>query len=238
MENPGAIDNVASHARIQGAAATLRSTKTIRKRAQALLERARRGESIWFTVNDGAMDNAAALVAQLTKARYPDLKIPYHSRWRHFETGGVDRAAQLNAALASASRADRAIAQIDLALVSVLLDAGAGADWQYEEKHHSGTHQSSHLSRSEGLGVASFHAFMEGLFSSDLLAHYVLMQRACRPSRLTSWARRFRSRQPTLLSGLKGAPPCCVGWAKHCKISLRFLASMASKVGQASCSRC
>ena len=171
MTNPDAIDNVAAHARIQGAVATLRSTKTIRKRAQALLERARRGESSWFTVNDGAMVTAAALVAQLTRARYPRLIIPYHSRWRHFEAGGVDRAAQLNAALAHssplASPLDKAVAQIDLALVSVLLDAGAGADWQYEEKHHSGTHQSNHLSRSEGLGVASFHAFMNGLFSSD-----------------------------------------------------------------------
>ena len=168
MENPnatlGAIYNVASHARIQGAVATLYSTKTIRKRAKALLARARRGESSWFTVNDGAMDTAAALVAQLTRARYPSLSIPYHSRWRHFESGGVDRAAQLNAALANASPADRAVAQIDLALVSVLLDAGAGADWQYEEKHQSG---SNHLSRSEGLGVASFHAFMVGRFSSD-----------------------------------------------------------------------
>ncbi len=171
MENPGAIENVASNARMQGAVATLRSTKTIRKRAQALLERARRGESGWFTVNDGAMVTAAALVAQLTRARYPSLIIPYHSRWRHFEAGGVDRAAQLNAALAHssplASPLDKAVAQIDLALVSVLLDAGAGADWQYEEKHHSGSNQSNHLSRSEGLGVASLHAFMNGLFSSD-----------------------------------------------------------------------
>ena len=167
MENPGAIENVSSNARIQGAVATLRSTKTIRKRAQALLERARRGESSWFTVNDGAMVTAAALVAQLTRARYPSLIIPYHSRWRHFEAGGVDRAAQLNAALAHSSPLDKAVAQIDLVLVSVLLDAGAGADWQYEEKHHSGSNQSNHLSRSEGLGVASFHAFMNGLFSSD-----------------------------------------------------------------------
>jgi hypothetical protein len=171
MENPGAIENVAPNARMQGAVATLRSTKTIRKRAQALLERARRGESSWFTVNDGAMVTAAALVAQLTRARYPSLIIPYHSRWRHFEAGGVDRAAQLNAALAHslplALPLDKAVAQIDLALVSVLLDAGAGADWQYEEKHHSGSNQSNHLSRSEGLGVASFHAFMNGLFSSD-----------------------------------------------------------------------
>ena len=73
MLNLGAIDNVAASDRIQGAVATLRSTKTIRKRAQALLERARCGESSWFAVNDGAMLTAAALVAQLTRARYPNL---------------------------------------------------------------------------------------------------------------------------------------------------------------------
>jgi hypothetical protein len=85
---------IAAHARGKGTAAvidTLRSTKTIRKRAKALLERARRGESAWFTLNEGAMVTAAALVAELTQARYPDLKIPYHSRWRHFEAGGVNR---------------------------------------------------------------------------------------------------------------------------------------------------
>lgn len=112
------------------------------------------------------MLTAAALVAELTRARYPDLHIPYHSRWRHFEAGGVDRLAQLNTALASAGAAERARAQIDLALVSVLLDAGAGPDWCY---HEGGLdeHPPQEFSRSEGLGVASFHAFMDGLFSSD-----------------------------------------------------------------------
>ena len=164
-----ATKTIAAPAREQGLAAvidTLRSTKTIRKRAKALLERARRGESAWFTVNDGAMVTAAALVAELTQARYPDLKIPYHSRWRHFEAGGVDRAAQLDAALADSSPAQKAIAQIDLALVSVLLDAGAGADWRYQEPGHD-RHPAHAYSRSEGLGVASFHAFTGGLFSSD-----------------------------------------------------------------------
>jgi hypothetical protein len=164
-----ATNNIATPAREEGVAAvidTLRSTKTIRKRAKALLERARRGESAWFTVNDGAMVTAAALVAELTQARYPDLKIPYHSRWRHFEAGGVDRAGQLNAALAASSPTEKAIAQIDLALVSVLLDAGAGADWRYQEPGHD-QHPAHEYSRSEGLGVASFHAFMNGLFSSD-----------------------------------------------------------------------
>ncbi|MES2283150.1 MAG: URC4/urg3 family protein [Pseudomonadota bacterium] len=147
---------------LASAVAELRSTQTIRKRASALLARARRNESILFTVNDGALVTAATLVAELTQARYPDLKIPYHSRWRHFEAGGVDRSGQLDAALAGASTADKARARIDLALVSVLLDAGAGADWRYKEQTPG-----AEYTRSEGLGVASFHAFMSGLFSSD-----------------------------------------------------------------------
>ncbi len=166
---PFAINSVANSARIQGATAQsiaeLRSTKTIRSRAQALLARARRGESAWFSINNGAMATAATLVAELTQARYPDLKIPYHSRWRHFEAGGIDRASQLGLALHGASRLEKARTQIDLAVVSVLLDAGAGADWSYRERAADGQ-AGREYSRSEGLGVASFHAFMAGLFSS------------------------------------------------------------------------
>lgn len=112
------------------------------------------------------MGTAALLVAELTQARYPDLKIPYHSRWRHFEAGGVNRLAQLNHALGEVSPAEKARAQIDLALVSVLLDAGAGPDWSYREAAQGERPEHSY-SRSEGLGVASFHAFMGGLFSSN-----------------------------------------------------------------------
>ncbi|MES2413565.1 MAG: URC4/urg3 family protein [Pseudomonadota bacterium] len=151
---------------LSAAVAELRSTQTIRHRARALLARARRDESAWFSVNDGALATAAVLVAELTQARYPDLKIPYHSRWRHFEAGGVDRSGQLNAALGNASLVKKARARIDLALVSVMLDAGAGADWLYCEQARD--QQIKHeYTRSEGLGVASFHAFMTGLFSSD-----------------------------------------------------------------------
>jgi Protein of unknown function (DUF1688) len=149
----------------QGAAAVLRSTAAIRTRANALLARARAGDSQWFIVNDGALPMAATLVAELTQARYPDLKIPFHSRWRHFEAGGRDRKAILDQALAGADSNERARAHIDLALVSVLLDAGAGPDWQYLESDGHGLEHP--FTRSEGLGVASFNAFMGGLFSSD-----------------------------------------------------------------------
>ena len=134
-----------------GAVAALRTTAVIRERAQYLLGRARAGDSPWFVVDDGSLSAAAAEVADLTRARYPDLRIPYHSRWRHFEAGGVDRTADLDAR-----------AMIDLIVVSVLLDAGAGPDWHYLE---ASTGQ--RFSRSEGLGVASWYAFCSGMFSSD-----------------------------------------------------------------------
>jgi hypothetical protein len=146
----------------EGAVRALRHTDAVRTRAHQLLARARTGGSPCFVVNDGALAQAATAVAELTQARYPDGRIPYHSRWRHFEAGQVDRLAGLDQRLGAVDAAARARAQIDLVLVSVLLDAGAGPDWAYREADTGQT-----FARSEGLGVASLHAFKAGLFSSD-----------------------------------------------------------------------
>ncbi|MCX2929091.1 URC4/urg3 family protein [Mycobacterium sp. CVI_P3] len=143
-----------------GAAAALRSTRAVRERARLLTERARAGESPWFTVHDDQLASAAALVAEVTRDSYPDLQIPFHSRWRHFEAGGVDRKAELDRLLTGVDVPARAM--IDLTVVSVLLDAGAGPTWSYLEPDTG-----LRLNRSEGLGVASFHAFTAGVFSSD-----------------------------------------------------------------------
>ncbi len=132
------------------------STRTTRHRARALLAHARSGASAHFVVHDSALPACAELVAKVTRERYPSLAIPYHSRWRHFEAGAVDRRAWLGAFAGDAGTL------IDLVMVSVLLDAGAGAQWHYKEGRTGQT-----LARSEGLGVASFHAFTSGLFSSD-----------------------------------------------------------------------
>lgn len=146
----------------QEAASLLRSTYTVRERCNQLLERARAGESRWFTVDDAALPNAAQVVAELTRKRFPKGHIPLHSRWRHLEAGGVDRKAQLEHLLGDVNHATRAEAMWDLAFVSVLLDAGAGPDWSYVEPATGQT-----FTRSEGLAVASFHAFTSGMFSSD-----------------------------------------------------------------------
>ena len=51
---------------------------------------------------------------------------------------------------------------LDLFLVSVLLDAGAGTAWSYKSKESGRSYR-----RSEGLAVASLEMFKAGYFSGD-----------------------------------------------------------------------
>jgi hypothetical protein len=155
-------DFITPHAQVEAAASILRTTAAIRERSTQLASRARQGESSWFVIDEGFMDTAAEAVVASTRQRYPRLHIPVHSRWRHFEAGGVDRKAELDRLLHGMPHILRGHSMIDLTVVSVLLDAGAGPDWKYVEPATGQT-----FTRSEGLAVASFHAFTAGLFSSD-----------------------------------------------------------------------
>ena len=141
--------------------AQLHDPATIRARCAAILKSVESGVSPSFAIDRSRLPAVAERVAALTLKRYPDLVIPLHSRWRHFEAGGVDRKAEMDALLAGCSVADIARARFDLTVISVLLDAGAGPRWTYTEAASG-----QKLQRSEGLGVASFRAFMAGTFSS------------------------------------------------------------------------
>jgi hypothetical protein len=138
----------------------LRSAAAVRQRCERVHERVAGGRSPHFRLDDGKLDDAAALVAEVTRAAYPNLAIPHHSRWRHFSAGGRDRWAALP--LADTDALERARVAIDLAVVSVLLDAGAGAAWSYFDNDTS-----ERFVRSEGLAVASIDMFRAGAFSTD-----------------------------------------------------------------------
>jgi hypothetical protein len=93
-------------------------------------------------------------------------QIPPHGRWRHLDAGRP-RIAALIKHWASASGPDEPPSPketcrrlVDLFLVSVLLDAGAGNAWVYREPESGMA-----FSRSEGLGVASVRMFERGMFS-------------------------------------------------------------------------
>lgn len=144
------------------ATALLRSTATIRERCRNILAAVEAGRSRHFTVHRSQLDEVARRVEQVTRRQYPELRIPYHSRWRHFEASGMNRRGELALLLEGRDAAEQAQACIDLTVMSVLLDAGAGPSWRYDERGTAYT-------RSEGLGVATFRAFVAGRFSSDPL---------------------------------------------------------------------
>lgn len=91
------------------------------------------------------------------------LSIPQHGRWQHFEVGGQPRVDQMMATWpSSVDNQERTRRLIDLFLVSVLLDAGAGTRWAYKSKESGRSYR-----RSEGLAVASLEMFKAGMFSSN-----------------------------------------------------------------------
>ena len=141
----------------------LRTPVAIRARAEAMLKYVEDGRSAWFAVDPNGLEQAVQATLAVTRERFATpAAIPFHSRWRHFEAGGRDRWAALSSRLAHLPVEEIARRRIDLAIVSVLLDAGAGPDWRYREPGTGETY-----ARSEGLGVASFHMFASGLFSRD-----------------------------------------------------------------------
>ena len=141
--------------------AKLNDAAAVRERCGAVHRWVADGRSHHFALDESRLGAVAAYVADVTREAYPDLKIPYHSRWRHFSAGGVDRWGEL-AARSDADGLERARMAADLATVSVLLDAGAGDRWRYRERD-SGLS----FARSEGLAVASFDMFRAGAFSAD-----------------------------------------------------------------------
>jgi len=142
--------------------AYLRSPQAIRERCTQLFELALSDRLTHFRCDLTQLESTANYVLRVMRQHYPDLDIPFHSRWRHFEVGNPRRLAHLDQLLTGLTPIEKARAKFDLAIVSVLLDAGAGAAWHYTEASTSQT-----FGRSEGLAIASFWMVCQGIFSSS-----------------------------------------------------------------------
>ncbi len=178
------------------AIAYLRSPLAIRARCEAIFEAALAGQLDHFKVEMAALPVVIDEVVRVTREQYPHLRIPVHGRLNHFRAGGIDRVAALDARLPG-SPEDRTRAWIDLIVVSVLLDAGAGEQWKFREGPLE-------IARSEGLAVASLHAFEAGVFSSDPaqpLRVDAAGLAALDPDRLPA---AFQSTPQNLLAGIDG----------------------------------
>lgn len=179
--------------------AYLRSPQAIRERCDRLFQLALKNELEYFQLDLSRLDFVADYVLQVIQENYPGLKIPFHSRWRHFEVGNFPRLATLNQHLAPLSPLDQVKSKFDLAVVSVLLDAGAGANWQYLEEVSGAT-----FNRSEGLAIASFWMFLKGGFSSDLKQPYQADVEGLKALTLEKIALEFQVDDGNFLIGLEG----------------------------------
>jgi Protein of unknown function (DUF1688) len=110
-----------------------------------------------WIVNLDRLAPTADFVAAVVRDRYPRLTVPVHSRWRHFEFDGRDLWDGIVAKASWKSADAAARAAFDLVITSVLLDAGAGPQWHYQD-HGTGVD----AARSEGLALASFRWFESG----------------------------------------------------------------------------
>lgn len=179
------------------AVAWLRTTEAIRARCTELFRLAERDALPNFELRLDRMDAAADYVAAVIRENYPTLQIPYHARWRHFAAGGVDRWAAL--ARRTGETDPHALARIrfDLCVTSVLLDAGAGPAWHYTE-------DGRRIGRSEGLAVASLHAFEGGLFSGDKARPYRADAAGLEPLAPNAIAHAFQAGADNPLVGVEG----------------------------------
>ncbi|KAG8778406.1 hypothetical protein FRC16_003853 [Serendipita sp. 398] len=145
----------------------LRSLPTIRQRCTLVHNLAQQGRLEYFEYHPEAEAKVVDFCSTIMKRDYRSFEeIPPHGRWRHFDTGKE----RINPLLSTWSSRTPSIPKeeqcarlLDLFLVSVLLDAGAGNAWKYQEQDSAG----EYYSRSEGLAIASLDMFKKGLFSSD-----------------------------------------------------------------------
>ena len=152
-----------------------------------------------FHVDEERLGFVADYVADVIRANYPHLRVPLHARWRHFVFGSRDLWAEIADKTDWRDAAARARGEFDLAIVSVLLDAGAGPDWHFNDAATGLT-----IGRSEGLALASLRMFEAGLFSGD--ARDPLRADAKRLMMLSAdeLARGFQAAPDNPLTGLDG----------------------------------
>ena len=141
----------------------LLTASAVRQRCHAIGKIAENDGLDHFRIDNAAIPNCVDLVIAECLENYPDLNIPYHSRWRHFTLGVCDLWQHyVDTRLQGCSKIEIAKTAIDLVFVSVLLDAGAGGVWKYKDSISGRV-----LQRSEGLAAASLDLFFNGLLNGN-----------------------------------------------------------------------
>ncbi|KAK9763536.1 hypothetical protein K7432_009693 [Basidiobolus ranarum] len=134
----------------------LKTLTAVRERSQKIFDLVTKSDKGHFSVHLNKLENVAKFVLDIIKRDYTSPKdVPPHSRWRHFDVGGVPRIQNLlDSWSGKVEKTEITRRVLDLFIVSVLLDAGAGNIWSYKEPGTGKT-----FNRSEGLAIASLAMF-------------------------------------------------------------------------------
>ncbi|KAF8635612.1 hypothetical protein AX15_000252 [Amanita polypyramis BW_CC] len=140
----------------------LRSLKAVRERCYKVFELAQQNKLQYFNYNTEKEDELVDFCISLLKRDYGSefTAIPPHGRWDHLDAG-IPRVEPLLKEWSDIDIKERVRRLVDLTVVSVILDAGAGKNWKYTE-----TSSGMVFNRSEGIAVASVHMFKDGYFST------------------------------------------------------------------------
>ncbi|EXV00144.1 DUF1688 domain protein [Metarhizium robertsii] len=180
----------------------LRSLGAVRERSKIIMDKATRNELNHFDVDLAKLPNVVAFVSGLIKRDYeaPFNTIPGHGRYQHFCVGDRDRVKELlDSWPESVDSTERCRRLIDLFLVSVLLDAGAGTQWSYKSTENGKIYR-----RSEGLAVASLEMFKEGLFSGNANNKFQVDKDGLKALTVEKLEAGLQSRPGAELAGLEG----------------------------------
>ncbi|KAI0467964.1 hypothetical protein F4859DRAFT_492245 [Xylaria cf. heliscus] len=184
------------------AAGYLRSLGAVRERCKIVTEKALANQLNHFDVDLDKFPDVVQFVCRIIKRDYdaPFQAIPGHGRYQHFAVGGRDRIAHLLSTFdATIDNAEKCRRLIDLFLVSVLLDAGAGTEWSFKSADSGKIYR-----RSEGLAIASLEMFKAGVFSGNPNNRYQVDKDGLRNLTVEQLAKGLQSRPGNEVAGLEG----------------------------------
>lgn len=179
----------------------LKSLAAVRERCKIITAKAVKDELNHFDVDMRKFPEVVSFVASIIRRDYdaPFTSIPGHGRYQHFCVGGRDRIAHLLSTWDSADNTEKCRRLIDLFLVSVLLDAGAGTEWSYKSTENGRIYR-----RSEGIAVASLEMFKTGVFSGDKNNKYQVDKEGLRQLTVEKMSKGLQSKEGSEMAGLEG----------------------------------
>ncbi|ONH67357.1 Uracil catabolism protein 4 [Cyberlindnera fabianii] len=148
------------------AAKNLLKISSVRERTAPIFNLALDNNLDYFDVDltkvDDVVDFVSSVIDRDFAGKYDT--IPPHGRWGHLNAGNVPRVEGLIEEWRNKDVDEIEIGKklIDLFVLSVLIDAGAGNEWKYTEKGTDNV-----FNRSEGLAIVSIDMFKAGDLSDD-----------------------------------------------------------------------